>query len=786
MRPAPAANRRRACLPARAPRAGGVVVPLLTTVLAFLIGGLVVLATTGKNPLTTYKAIFEGAGLNWFLEVGSYELRIPFTDAHIWFPWNTNDFESLAALNLQQTLIYWVALVFTGLAVAFAFRCGLFNIGGQGQYLVGSILAVWVGSSLPQLPGLLHIVAAIVAGALAGAAWAGIAGLLKATVGAHEVITTIMLNWIAVWVGVFLFGLGGPLQNDTQEFVPVSNDVLDESKLKVFWGDPLLQGLHVGFFLAIGALVVYWITLNRTTLGYEVRAVGFNPDAARYGGISVARNYFVAMAISGTFAGLAGAIDIVGWQFRINTNDVLLSTLGFTGIAVALLGRNTAVGVGLSALLFAALYTGTSTRNLDPEIFRPDLASNLTLLIQGLVVLFVGADVLILSVFGLFKRAAAKSRGGGVIERMIAKLPRGSHRRRLAADPRRHPRLLGRAAAAVDQAPGRAGPDRRRRDRARYRSAQPRRPPARLGSGGDRRPRDRARLPRDALERRPPRPGRRLVGALCCDAPVRDPAGVRSDGRHLLGAKRRREHRPGGDDALGRLLRHPRGRQAELVAARASLRRPGGRGLRAGSRLLCDPSARRPDRVRIRDQLPRARDHGLPVHRHLRRGGHAAGYPGIPTVHLDFMKDWYFIGPVLGQLNLMIWLAALTIVATWFVIFKTPIGLRIRAVGEHPRAADTVGISVYKIRYFSVVAVRHPRRARGRLSLDRVRELLQPEHDRRTRVHRARRGHLRQLAALGSGGGGAPLRLLERPRQRLPAYSESAAVSSRRSRTCSP
>ena len=387
-----------------AQRAGGLVVPLLTTIVAFLIGGLVVLATTGKNPLTTYKAIFEGAGFNWFFEVGSYELRIPFTDAHVWFPWNTNDFDSLAALNLQQTLIYWVALVFTGLAVAFAFRCGLFNIGGQGQYLVGAIMAVWVGSSLPQLPGLVHIVAAIVAGALAGAAWAGIAGLLKALVGAHEVISTIMLNWVAIWIGVFLFGLGGPLQNDTQEFVPVSNDVLDESKLKVFWGDPLLQGLHVGFFVAIAALVVYWIALNRTTLGYEVRAVGYNPEAARYGGISVARNYFLAMAISGTFAGLAGAIDIVGWQFRLNTNDVLLSTLGFTGIAVALLGRNTAVGVALSALLFAALTTGTSTRNLDPEIFRPELASNLTLLIQGLVVLFVGADVLILSALGLFKR----------------------------------------------------------------------------------------------------------------------------------------------------------------------------------------------------------------------------------------------------------------------------------------------------------------------------------------------------------------------------------------------
>ena len=385
-----------------AQKAGGLAVPLLTTILAFLIGGLVVLITTGKNPVNTYKAIFEGAGLDWFLEVGSYEIRLPFTDVYVPFPWNTNDFESTSALNLQQTLIVWVPLVLTGLAVAFAFRCGMFNIGGNGQYLAGAITAVWIGSELPGLPGIVHILAAVVVGALVGAAWAGIAGILKATVGTHEVISTIMLNWIIIWIGVFAFGLGGPLQNDTQPFVPVSNDVLEEAKLRVFWGDPLLQGLHMGFFVALAALVVYWITLNRTTLGYEVKAVGFNPEAARYGGISVRRNYFLAMAISGLFAGLAGAIDIVGWQYRLNTNDILLSSsagIGFVGIAVALLGRNTALGVGLSGLLFAALLTGTSTRNLDPEIFRPELASNLTLLIQGLVVLFVGADVLILSVF---------------------------------------------------------------------------------------------------------------------------------------------------------------------------------------------------------------------------------------------------------------------------------------------------------------------------------------------------------------------------------------------------
>ena len=367
-------------------RAGGIVTPLITVVFAFFVGGLVVLGTTGKNPLTTYKAIFDGSGLNWLL------------------PWQTCGGSCTAALNFQQTLIIWIPLALTGLAVAFAFRCGMFNIGGQGQYLVGAIFSVWVGSSFTGMPAVLHVLLTIVVACLAGAIYGGLAGLLKATVGAHEVITTIMLNWIAVWVGIFLFGLGGPLQNTPQPWVPVSSDVAESAKLHVFWGDPVLQGLHIGLFAALGALVVFWVTLNRTTLGYEVRAVGFNPEAARYGGINVSRNYFLAMAISGTFAGLAGSLDILGWQFRLNVNDIQVSSIGFIGIAVALLGRNTAIGTGLAALLFASLVTGTSTRNLDPSIFRPELASNLTLLIQGLVVLFVGADVLILYLWGLRRK----------------------------------------------------------------------------------------------------------------------------------------------------------------------------------------------------------------------------------------------------------------------------------------------------------------------------------------------------------------------------------------------
>jgi ABC-type uncharacterized transport system permease subunit len=375
-------------------RAGGIITPLTTTVVAFFMGGIVVLST-GHNPLQTYKAIFEGAGLNWFFHVGAYHITVPFTHAHVWFWWDTNT-NHTAAYNLSQTLLTTTPLILTGLAVAFAFRCGLFNIGGQGQYLVGAIVGVYIGSRFTAMPHVPHLLFGIAAAGLAGALWAAIAGFLKASVGAHEVITTIMLNWIAYWVGSYLVGRGGPLRNHADQSIPVSDDVVNGAKLPTIWGNPHLQALHAGIFIALGALIALYILLNRTTLGYEVRAVGFNPEAARYGGISVARNFVLAMTISGLFAGLAGALDILGWQFRLGVADIQASNIGFIGIAVALLGRTTAVGVGLGALLFGALFTGTSTRSLDPSVFPPELAGNLALMIQALILLFIGADLLIL------------------------------------------------------------------------------------------------------------------------------------------------------------------------------------------------------------------------------------------------------------------------------------------------------------------------------------------------------------------------------------------------------
>ncbi len=356
-------------------RAGGFLVPLAATVLAFLIGGLVVLLT-GHNPVTAYQAIFEGAGFNW-----------P-------YQWLTGQETRESARDLQQTLRAATPLILAALAVAFAFRCGLFNIGGQGQYWVGFIFALLVGTHLEGLSRPLHVVLCIVAGIVGGALWGGIAGFLRATVGAHEVITTIMLNWIAIYGGKWLFELDGPLQGAAPS-LPRSAIIFDSSTLWIIWS----PYLHAGFLIALVALVVYYVILNRTTLGYEVRAVGFNAEAARYSGIGVRRSYFLALAISGAFAGLAGTVDLLGVKHAVDQSDFDTNFIAFTAIAVALLGRNKAVGIFFAGLLFAALSTGTSSRNLDPQIFEPALATDLSTMIQALVIFFVGAELLIVYIW---------------------------------------------------------------------------------------------------------------------------------------------------------------------------------------------------------------------------------------------------------------------------------------------------------------------------------------------------------------------------------------------------
>ncbi len=356
-------------------RAGGIIVPIVTVVFALVLSIAIVAATQHSlhTALLAFQEIFNGTGLNWL--------------AH-----PTTNLQDLAAYNLSQTLLQTSTLILTGLAVAFAFRCGMFNIGGQGQYFIGLIVANWIGVSFASMSPLPHILLAVVGGTLAAAAYAGIAGVLKATVGAHEVITTIMLNWIAIWGGQWLVEapnghLHGPVAS-----LPRSAVIFDSAKLWPLWGvGPL--ALSAAIFVALAGLVVYYLVLNRTTLGFGIRAVGFNPEAARYSGIPVRRSYFLALGIAGAFAGLAGAVDVLGAKFAVDTSD-FATQIGFTGIAVALLGRNKAVGIFFAALLFAGLQTGTSTRALDPSIFDPALATDLATMIQALVIFFVGAELL--------------------------------------------------------------------------------------------------------------------------------------------------------------------------------------------------------------------------------------------------------------------------------------------------------------------------------------------------------------------------------------------------------
>ena len=180
--------------------------------------------------------------------------------------------------------------------------------------------------------------------------------LLRATTGANEVISTIMLNWIAIWLGPVPVRPRRPAAERHRHVgARVRTTSCQNAKLPVFWGDPELQGLHIGLFIALAMALVFWVILERTRTGFEVRAVGFNPEAARSAGISVGRNYVLVMAICGLFAGLAGSLDVLGWQFRVATNDIQISEIGFLGIAVALLGRNTAIGTIFAALLCGAL-----------------------------------------------------------------------------------------------------------------------------------------------------------------------------------------------------------------------------------------------------------------------------------------------------------------------------------------------------------------------------------------------------------------------------------------------
>jgi general nucleoside transport system permease protein len=323
----------------------GVSVPLTAVLLAGIIGSII-LWLSDANPWQAYTALYNGAFGN--------------------------------ATAFGRTLEKATPLIFGGLAVAFAFKAGLFNIGGQGQLLIGAIFAGAVGFAFTGLPFIIHMPLALFIGGLMGAIFAGIAGALRAYTGAHEVITTIMLNFIAINITDYL--ADGPWK---AEGIIARTPLIEPTAAIPVWGS-----LPAGFFIAAFMAFATWYLLFRTTLGYEIRTVGLNPNAAHYAGIKVARTIVLTMAISGLLAGMGGAIETLGivgrYQPGFNTG------LGFDGITIALLARTNPLGVIPAALLVGAMQAGSSRMQFDAGV-----QSQIIDVIQALILFFVSADMIV-------------------------------------------------------------------------------------------------------------------------------------------------------------------------------------------------------------------------------------------------------------------------------------------------------------------------------------------------------------------------------------------------------
>ena len=315
-----------------------------------------------------YSAMFRGAIFN-------YNLTEP---AQQWRP-------------LTETLKFAGPLIAGGLGVGLAFRASPFNIGGRGQMLMAGGAAGWIGFTF-DLPLIIHLPLAILAGMAVGAVWGGIAGLLKARTGAHEVIVTIMLNYVAYYL--LFYALADDLLFKTPNSAnPRSLPMKESAVLPKILGDQF--NLHLGFVLALVAVGVVWWVLNRSTLGYRIRAVGENPSAARSSGINVGRTYTVVMLIAGSLLGLAGVNQVLGTVTSGVSLD-LDASIGFDAITVALLGRSRPLGILAAGLLFGALKAGGFTMQTSENI-----SVDLVLVVQSLIVLFLAAPPLVRAIFRL-------------------------------------------------------------------------------------------------------------------------------------------------------------------------------------------------------------------------------------------------------------------------------------------------------------------------------------------------------------------------------------------------
>jgi len=382
-----------------------VLIPILAVLTGLLIGAIVVIVTN-VDVLTTWRNFFidpVGAlSASWNAVSVAYGSLLTgalgdpsaiVAGFRQWF--STGDSSALvnSIYPLTESLTASTPFIIAGLALAIGFIAGLFNIGAEGQFLMGALASVYVGYSIVGLPAYIHLPLALIAGAVGGAAWAFLPGFLKARVGAHEVVTTIMMNYVSYALSDWL--LNGPMK--APGYRPVTPLIENSAMLPRFFADPLR--FNWGFFLALAiAVFVYWL-LFKTTLGFEIRAVGSNPNAAKYAGINIVSNTIVVMLISGGLAGLAGATQVLGVDHWVSQG--YSSGYGFNSIAVALLGNSNPLGVVFAALLFGVLTSG-ATRMQSMAGIPISIIS----VIQGLVIIFVAAPGIIRAIYHI--RASKK------------------------------------------------------------------------------------------------------------------------------------------------------------------------------------------------------------------------------------------------------------------------------------------------------------------------------------------------------------------------------------------
>lgn len=344
--------------------------PLIAVVAAFIVGGILILII-GDNPLQAYRLLF-GSAFSWPVGIG-------------------------------YTLFYATPLIFTGLAVLVAFRCGLLNIGAEGQLYIAAFATAWIGITFANLSPWFLIPMCFMAAVVGGGVWGAIPGILKARFGSHEVINTIMLNFLAVALLSYFTQYHYKAPGDPiMQTIPIGPGAHIARLGKFIPGLPQFIPLNLAFVLALICCALVYIFLWRTKWGYELRATGTNPSAAEYGGISVRKQIVIAMTISGALAGMVGINEVLGYRYRYY--DGFSDNYGFTGIAVALLGRNHPVGVIISALLFAILQRG----GIPVDAFTQHVTKDIVQVLQGTIILFVAAEAFFRGPFakwGLLRRS---------------------------------------------------------------------------------------------------------------------------------------------------------------------------------------------------------------------------------------------------------------------------------------------------------------------------------------------------------------------------------------------